>query len=280
MKDAKLEKIQSQVRKKAVAVNLEAQIVMQNYCFERFIERVALSPYRNHFILKGGFLIAAVVGIDNRATMDIDATLKNYPLEKESLEKLLADVIAVELDDGMRFEIKWIRDIRAEDEYSGYRTQIIAVMGKMRVPLKIDISTGDAITPKEIEYQYKLMFEDRTLNIMAYNLETIIAEKLECIISRAQFNSRLRDYYDTYILWKLKKDDISIAVLKSALTETTIHRGTATLMNNWQNVLAQIENSKEIKALWDAYQNKFDYANGIGVEDVFKIIRTILNEVA
>jgi predicted nucleotidyltransferase component of viral defense system len=279
VKDRKLEKIQSQIRKIANDTHLEAQLIMQNYCFERFLERISLSIYKDHFILKGGFLISALVGVHNRATMDIDATLKSYPLERESLEKLLADVVAIRLDDGMNFEIQWIKDIRVEDEYSGYRTQLLAIMGKMRMPLKIDISTGDVITPQEIEYPYKLMLEDRTLSIMAYNLETVIAEKLECIITRAEFNTRARDYYDTYILWKLKKDKIDMDVLKSALSRTTTHRQTASLMDHWQTTLTKIETSKELKAIWGAYQNKFEYANGIEIEDIFEIIKIILYEV-
>ena len=180
--------------------HISAQLVLQNYMLERFLERVSLSRYRDNYIIKGGFLIASMVGLDSRATMDMDATIKGYPVDEETIRSMIEDIIAVPVDDNISFRLKSIGPIRESDEYSGYRVALTADYEKMAVPLKLDITTGDKITPREIEYSYKLMLEDRSISVLAYNLSTILAEKLETVISRGDQNTRPRDYYDAYIL--------------------------------------------------------------------------------
>ena len=193
---------------------VSAQLVLQNYMLERFLERVSLSDYKSRFIIKCGFLIASMVGLDSRATMDLDATIKNYPVNKDSILKMIDTIIQIPLNDDISFSVKGINDIREGDEYAGLRVMLTADYPPMSVPLKLDITTGDKITPHEVEYSYKLMMENRSISVMAYNLSTILAKKLETVISRGDQNTRPRDYYDIYILTKLQLKNIDIEVLK------------------------------------------------------------------
>lgn len=180
--------------------NISAALVLQNYMLERFLERVSLSRYRENYIIKGGFLIASMVGLNSRATMDMDATIKGYPVDENTIQKMIEEIISIPVDDSILFRLKSIKEIREGDEYTGYRVALSADYEKMAVPLKLDITTGDKITPSEIEFSYKLMMEERSISVLAYNLSTILAEKLETIISRGDQNTRPRDYYDVFIL--------------------------------------------------------------------------------
>ena len=172
------------VKKLAKELKISAQLVLQNYMLERFLERVSISQYKNNFIIKGGFLISSIIGLDSRATMDMDATIKGFPVNKETIQNMIEDIVAISLDDRILFKFKSIGDIREGDEYSGYRVAMSAIYEMMAVPLKIDITTGDIITPKEIEYEHKLMLDNRSIKILAYNIPTILAEKLETLISK------------------------------------------------------------------------------------------------
>ena len=201
--------------------SVQAQIIMRNYVMERFLERISLSKYRNNLILKGGMLVSAMVGLDTRATMDIDTTIKNMPLSIETAKEMIEEIIAIPIDDGMTFSIKSVGEIIDEAEYSGVRANLEATLETMRTPLKIDISTGDVITPKEISYTFKLMFEERTISILAYNLETVLAEKMETVIARGVANTRLRDYYDLYILQNEYTHMINIEQFKEAFLATS-----------------------------------------------------------
>lgn len=182
---------------------ISAQLVLQNYMLERFLERVSVSRYKENFIIKGGFLISSMVGLDSRATMDMDATIKNYPVSEDTVRKMVEEILRIDLPDDITFTFKSIGEIREGDEYTGYRVALSANYPPMAVPLKLDITTGDKITPREIEYEYKLMLEDRKIRVLAYNMATILAEKLETAISRGDQNTRPRDYYDIYILSKV-----------------------------------------------------------------------------
>lgn len=181
--------------------NISAALVLQNYMLERFLERVSLSRYHDNYIIKGGFLIASMVGLDSRATMDMDATIKGYPVNEEAIRKMVEDIIAVPVEDAIHFCLKSVREIREGDEYTGYRVALTADYEKMAVPLKLDITTGDKITPREIEYSYKLMMEDRSIRVLAYNLSTILAEKLETVVSRGYQNTRPRDVRLPYMCY-------------------------------------------------------------------------------
>ena len=255
---------------------ISAQLVLQNYMLERFLERISLSSYRDNYIIKGGFLIASMVGLDTRATMDMDATIKGYPVKEDSIRKMIEEILGIPIEDGITFRLQSIHEIREDDEYSGYRASLIAEYGRMAVPLKLDITSGDKITPREIEYSYKLMWENRSISILAYNLSTILAEKLETILSRADQNTRPRDYYDVYILTKLQGENIDAKTLSLALSATSEKRGSAHLFSQFRDILSTVKSSSVMKIRWENYQKDFDYAKGIEFEECCNAISTLL----
>lgn len=218
-------KLKAIIKNLAKEKHISAQLVMQNFMLERLLERISLSRYQQNFILKGGFLIAAMVGLDTRATMDMDATIKGLPVNELTIREMFEEICNIELNDDVTFVFRNIGEIREGDEYTGYRVSLSANYPPMSVPLKLDITTGDKITPREIEYQFKLLLEDRSISVLAYNLETIMAEKLETVISRGNQNTRPRDYYDIYILAKLQYSNIDSESLKEALDATAKKRG-------------------------------------------------------
>lgn len=258
--------------------NISAALVLQNYMLERFLKRVSLSRYHDNYIIKGGFLIASMVGLDSRATMDMDATIKGYPVNEEAIRKMVADIIAVPVEDAIHFCLKSVREIREGDEYTGYRVALTADYEKMAVPLKLDITTGDKITPREIEYSYKLMMEDRSIRVLAYNLSTILAEKLETVVSRGDQNTRPRDYYDIYILSKLQAKNIDVDSLKAALSATTAKRGSSELMMQYAEIMRTVKSSDVMKRQWDNYRKDFDYAAGIEFEETCDAVVAMMDE--
>lgn len=216
---------------------VSAQLLLQNYMLERLLERVSLSRFRNNFILKGGFLIAAMVGLDTRATMDMDATIKGYPVTEQTIQNMFEEICKIGISDDITFTFKSIGEIREGDEYMGYRVALTANYSPMEVPLKLDITTGDAITPKEISFDYPLMLEERHITVLAYNPETVLAEKLETVISRSDLNTRPRDYYDVYILYKLWHQKIEMEKLKAALNATAVKRGSEEILKDYRNIM-------------------------------------------
>lgn len=255
------------IKNMAKQKNISAQLVLQNYMLERLLERISVSKYRDNFILKGGFLIAAMVGLDTRATMDMDVTLKGYPVNEETVQKMFQEICAIELNDEVTFTFRQIGEIRENDEYSGYRVALTADYPPMAVPLKLDVTTGDKITPKEIEYSFKLLLEDRSISILAYNLETILAEKLETVISRSDQNTRPRDYYDIYVLMKLQSHNIDLPSLKEALAATCKKRGSEETVKEYKQIMDRVKNSTVMQEQWTRYQKEFDYASDIPFED-------------
>lgn len=265
------------VRNLSKGNSTQAQIIMRTYAMERFLERIALSPYKDNFILKGGMLVSAMVGLETRMTMDMDTTIRNLPLTAEHAEQMVSNIISIPLDDNMRFEVKSVGEIMNEAEYSGIRVQLDAYLETMRTPLKVDISTGDVITPHEIEFSYKLMFEDRHIPIKAYNLETVLAEKIETVLSRGTENTRLRDFYDLYILNSLYTDSIDRITLKQALHATAEKRGSQHLMPDSNLILHEIRSSSEMERLWHSYQKKYEYAASIQWNEVMDAIEKLVH---
>lgn len=264
------------IKKMAQERNISAQLVLQNYMLERLLERVSVSKYRNHFILKGGFLIAAMVGLDTRATMDMDATIKGLPVDEGTIRTMFEDVCAIALQDDVSFSFRSIGEIREGDDYTGYRVALTADFPPMAVPLKLDITTGDKITPKEIEYNFKLLMEDRNISILAYNLETILAEKLETVISRSDQNTRPRDYYDIYVLLKLQSQNICIEQLREALTATCTKRGSAGVIKNYAAIIDRVSSSAVMQDQWKKYQTDFTYAADISFQDTCSAVLSIM----
>ena len=253
----------------------DAQILMRNYMMERFLERISLSEYRDKFILKGGMLVAAMVGLDARSTMDLDATVKGVNVNVDDVADLIAGIVSVPIDDGVAFQINKVSEIMDEAEYSGIRVSMTTVFDGVVTPLKIDISTGDAITPREVRYSFKLMLEDRSIDIWAYNLETVLAEKLETIITRATVNTRMRDFYDIYILEQLHGNTLNAQILHDALLATARKRETEGHLTEAREVFAEVEDSPVMQQLWTAYRKKFSYAADLEWNIVMKAVRKL-----
>ena len=253
----------------------DAQILMRNYMMERFLERISLSKYRDKFILKGGMLVAAMVGLDARSTMDLDATVKGINVNVNDVADLIAGIVSVPIDDGVTFRVNKVSEIMDEAEYPGIRVSMTTVFDGVVTPLKIDISTGDAITPREGRYSFKLMLEDRSIDIWAYNLETVLAEKLETIITRATTNTRMRDFYDIYILEQLHGNTLNAQILHDALLATARKRETEGHLAEAKEVFAEVEGSPVMQQLWTSYRKKFSYAADLEWNIVMKAVRKL-----
>ncbi len=256
------------IRNMAKDKSINAQIILRNFMLERLLERISLSPYRENLILKGGMLVAAMVGLDTRATMDMDTTLKGYPLTEESVRSVFAGILAVPVEDHVTLTLKKLEEIHDEAEYSGIRVTLEMLLDETRQTLKVDITTGDPITPAAVDYSFRLLFEDRSIQIKAYNLETVLAEKLETIFSRSTANTRMRDFYDVYVLWHTRRSDINLSILKEAFERTVRKRESDFLLRGGIPESAEaLPGSKEMKELWTRYQKKYTYADDIAWQD-------------
>ena len=254
------------------------QAVMQTYMLERLLERISISEYKDNFILKGGMLISSIIGIDNRSTMDMDTTIKGFKLDKENLENILQEIIKIDANDNIKFKIISIENIREDDDYGGLRVHLQANFDEMPIDLKIDVTTGDKITYKEINYKYNLLLEKRSIEIWTYNVETIIAEKYESIIKRSILNTRIRDFYDLYMLTHLDKKNVQSKMLVDAIKETTKHRGTFDIINDRnvvEDVINSIQNDNSLKEQWNKYQHSYEYAKDIKYEQLIHSISSI-----
>ena len=268
--------LKSLIKKISKDKNISAQTVMQNYMLERLLERISLSEYQSNFILKGGFLIAAIVGLATRSTMDMDATIRGLPLNEETITTMFKNICRISANDDVSFIFKRTEEIRESSDYAGYRVTLEAQYPPMAVPLKVDITTGDRITPREIDYEFKLLLESRSIKVLAYNLETIMAEKLETVISRGDQNTRPRDFYDIYIIRQLQWQNINPAFLRAALLATSENRRSLAVLERYQEVLTTVENSAIMRRHWIAYQAQFDYAKDIEFADICAAIKEIL----
>jgi len=257
------QQLKALVRNLSTGDSAKAQEIMRSYATERFLERLSLSPYRDSLILKGGTLVSAIVGLDNRATMDIDATVKNIQLSEEEIRNVLTEILSLSLEDCMTFKVKTVRPIMDDVEYPGIRVILDAFLEKVRIPMKIDFSTNDVITPGEVCFEYKLLFEDRTVSIMAYNIETVLAEKLQTIIARDVANTRMRDFYDIHILGSLYSQNFDAETLAAAFAETYTKRGTTVDSKTISQALERLSSSPRMQKLWDSYRNTYGYASSI-----------------
>lgn len=270
---------QAKGRIKNIALNNRAdpRVLMRIYMMERFLERIALSPYKDSFIIKGGILITSLVGISMRSTMDIDTSIKGQKLDLENAKSIINEIIEVKINDGVSFEVKDAETIMDEMEYPGIRFNIDALFEKMVTPIKIDISTDDVITPREIEYQYTLMLEDRTINLWSYNLETILAEKVQTILARERVNTRMRDFYDIYVLQEKYNSKIKTDIFQKAYEATCRKRGTLYLFGNETKILDIIASDDKINNQWINYQKKFAYASSISFIEIIICIKQLIS---
>lgn len=267
--------LKGRIKNYAKSNNIAAQVVLQNYMFECFLARLAKSEYSEKFVIKGGMLIAAIVGLDTRSTMDLDTTLRNLILTEEKIAEVIDTICKIDMQDDVIFTVKSIEQIRKDDIYGGYCVRLDAKYDTIITPLSIDISTGDVITPDAVKYEFTGIFdEDVRISLWGYNIETVIAEKVETILRRGVFTTRPRDYYDVYILGTTQEYDKEI--FKEALKATAKHRGSTELISDVAGILKQISESDELKDMWTKYQKKFAYASEISYEDVLIVLRKLV----
>ena len=255
---------------------VSAQSVLQTYMLERLLERISISKYKDNFILKGGMLISAMLGIDSRTTMDIDTTIKGFELTEENVRKIMEEVCKIDLQDDITLKLNKVEEIRENDDYNGYRLTFESkYLNSMPVIMRIDVTTGDKITYREIEYSFDLMLEDRKINVWSYNVETVLAEKFEAIIKRGVLGTRIRDFYDVHMLLKTQEKNINKKTLKVAINFTAKHRKSEDDVKNWKEVVEELENDDTMMNQWRRYQKNNFYAEGIEYEDLIESIRIV-----
>ena len=259
----------------------KAQILTRKYMMERFLARVAVSNYRDQFILKGGMLVSAIVGEEARSTMDIDATVRSLPLSEDYIKSVIANIVSLDLSDNLSFRIEDAKSIMEEHDYSGIRITMKVLLENLRETITVDISTGDAITPSAVRFSYPMMFEQGDINVWSYNLETLLAEKIETILARSTANTRMRDFYDIHILWNYENDYINTNILREAFDATTQKRHTDHLINDAKQILEDIENNTYMKRMWENYRRSNTYVGALEWEDAFEAVKSIvLDEIA
>ncbi len=271
------EQIKGRIRNVARQNNSDARTLMRIYMMERFLERVAQSEYKDNFIIKGGMLVTSMVGVALRSTMDIDTSIKNQNLSAEDAEKIIEQIKNIDVDDGVTFEIKEISGIMDEMEYPGIRISLNAVLENLITTLKIDISTGDIITPAAVEYKYQLLLDDRSINLWSYNLETILSEKLQTILARGLLNTRMRDFYDIFILLDVYEERINTENLKLAFDATCKKRETLNFKENGKSILSVVKEDSNLNKLWNTYQKKYSYAQNISFDEAVNRTEFLLN---
>ena len=270
------EQLKGTIRGMAAKKNLRAQEVLQMFLFERILERMANSRFKDNFILKGGLLISSMIGITERTTMDMDTTVRGIQMEEDEIVSAVKEIVAIDVEDGIVFEYKGIEPIREEDAYNNFRVHLQAKYGKIDSPMKIDVTTGDAITPAAIQYDFPMLFEEKSIPVMAYTLETVLAEKYETIIRRNIGSTRARDYYDLHTLYRSRKSSVRPEILKAAVLHTAMKRDSVQDMQDWKEILKDIREEPAMYLLWDNYVAENKYIR----ELEFHIVLDTVEEVA
>ena len=266
------EQLKGSIRNIAKNRGLSSQEVLQMFFFERVLDRLSKSKYKDNFILKGGLLISSMIGVDERTTMDMDTTVRGIPMEEGNIEQILKEILAIDVEDEIEFVYDRLAPIREEDDYNNFRAYFFAKYGKINNPMKIDITTGDEITPAAIKYEYKTIFDDVRIPVMAYNLETALSEKYETIIRRNIGTTRARDFYDLYELMRLHKDEIDIEILKAAVANTSRRRGSEKELADWRVICEDLKNDSAVSKLWEDYSTDYTYASGITYEAIMESV--------
>lgn len=279
MKFTNVMQLKAYIKMEANKLSVTPAALIQNYMLERLLERISLSKYSKNFVLKGGMLISAIIGLDSRSTMDMDTTLCNLPLSEEILLKAFEEIFLIHIEDGISYDLTKIEPIREDDEYGGFRVSLISRYDKIAAPLKIDITTGDAITPREIDFSYQLMFQEKEISILAYPIETILAEKYETIISRSLLNTRIRDFYDLHVLYSLKSAQIHSLTLRQAITMTAVKRKSLDLFQQYEKTVQSISTDSRLEKLWMLYQKEYIYAEDISFADIMGTLHDFSNTV-
>lgn len=271
------EQLKGGIRSMAAKKNLRAQEVLQMFLFERVLERLAASPYRNNFILKGGLLISSMIGIGERTTMDMDTTVRGIQMEENEIVETIKAILATDVGDGIVFEFQKIEPIREDDAYNNFRVHLRARYGKIDSPMKIDVTTGDIITPAAIQYDFPLAFEEKTIPVMAYTLETILAEKYETIIRRNIGTTRARDFYDLHMLYRNRKDEVRLEILRKAVLHTAQKRDSVEDIMDWKDILKDIREEPQLYLLWDNYVADNQYIGELKFHEVLDTVDEIAN---
>lgn len=263
------DKVMAMIRKRSVESGVSVNTLLLTYFFERFLARLSASSYKTDLILKGGFLLSSIMGIETRTTMDMDMSLRNRRMDMESIRRTVENIISVTSDDEVSFEINAVEEIKLDDKYPGYCVSIIGRLSNIRQPFSIDIATGDPITPDAIEYRYKSAFSSEPdITLISYNLETIIAEKLETIVSRKTDNSRSKDFYDPYLIWTLKREQLDVDKLVSAIRTTFEYRGTEYELDSILEEIEEIRLDEGFRRRWETYCRKNAYVDRIAFDDM------------
>ncbi|MBP3602951.1 MAG: nucleotidyl transferase AbiEii/AbiGii toxin family protein [Lachnospiraceae bacterium] len=270
--------LKDKVRNISKGNNEVAKALIRIFMMERFLERVSLSKYKNNFILKGGVLVASIIGVDMRATMDIDTTVKALPLNEEDAERIITEICEIPLEDGVIFKITSVTNIMTDFEYPGIRMILEATLDRMRQPIKLDISTDDVITPAAVEYEYKLMFEDRTISLLSYNTETLLAEKMQTIVTRGLANTRMRDFYDVCGIARLNADKIDYNLLVEAFRATCKKRETVFSISEIEVTLSKIKNDEPLAKMWEQFRKKNFFVGDLHWEDVLQEVLHIIGK--
>ena len=274
---SKAMQLKAKIKNLALKNHVPAQAILQNFMLERLLERISLSKYKDMVILKGGMLIASMVGISSRTTMDMDATLRGYPLTEKAIQEALSEICAIPLGDEVSLELDHITPIREDDDYGGFRVAIIAKYESINTPLKIDITTGDIITPDAIRYAFQSNFENKKIEVWAYNIETILAEKVETILRRSLLNTRPRDYYDVYIIMKTQRRAINTNLFRTALNATAQKRTSLAALRDQDIILQSIQTDTIMRQRWERYCKENYYANGIEFDDAIGVLKELVN---
>ena len=275
MKERTPEQLKGQIRSFAAKRNLQPQEVLQMFLFERVLERLAKSSYKDNFVLKGGLLISSMFGVEGRTTMDMDTTVTGIDMKEDEIQKIITEILSIDVGDGIEFKFTKIEPIREDDDYNNFRAYFVAHYGKIANEMKLDITTGDVITPRAIDYSYKTILDEDEIEIKAYNRETIIAEKYETIIRRNIGTTRARDFYDLYMLFNLYQDVIDYNVLKTAVARTSKKRGSEEELAEWMDICDVMSQDSSLKSLWENYRNNNSYSAATSFEDVMKAVREV-----
>lgn len=275
-----MDKLKNIIRDKSKGNNNVALQLYQMYFFEHILERLSISKYKNNIILKGGLLLSSIIGDNERTTKDMDATLKSIPLERDNVEEIINEILNININDNIKYEIVDIKDIRQESEYGGFKVNILAIMLSLKIRLTIELTTGDRITPREIKYNYNCVFENKKIPICAYNLETLMAEKYQTIINRDIYNTRMKDFYDIYKLIEENKEIINFENLVLAIRNTFNYRNTELNISDIKKQLKNMKTSSELKRLWEKYNQTSPYSSEIKFEDLFNSLEYITDIVS
>lgn len=274
------EQIKGAIRNISKKTGINPNSLLQMCLFEGILEKLSKSKYSENFILKGGLLISSLIGVDMRSTMDMDTTLRGIPLNEVSITKILNEILAIEIDADIEYKLIKLSPIRQEDVYEDFCASISCIFGKINATLNIDITTGDVITPREMNYSYSKILEEGTIPIMTYTIETILAEKFETISSRNITTTRARDFYDLYMIYSIYKDKIDKGILRKAIERTSKYRGSFETALQYKEIVELFRESETPKELWKKYTQNNPYAKDVDFLDTISIyeeIGTVLN---